>query len=131
MAVYGSFWNDPAAASAMFSLLDAVPRDADTPYVPEWATLVSIDMTDGRPDRCKRADTELQAILARAIRPRRWRWASAVSGKDLDVLMARLGGSMGDGFFCTKTRRYSLALVPWLPGADHHAAIARWQAVAE
>jgi hypothetical protein len=120
--VYANTWNEPATAKAIVDHLMGYRPASAIPFVPDKATLYVQAWPGQSRDGCKPADPALASLLARP-RPDAFKWAKAVDGPELRGWLGRLPSDGREAVFCTAKQAYRVALFPWLPGADHTAAL--------
>jgi hypothetical protein len=120
---YADFANDPEALQAIRTLLQDYRHPQAEVYIPDGATLFVQPIV---------APSDLP-IFDWPLSPAWFDGSSAdtscaraVSGSDLQALLAVTGRNMGDFYFRTadSDRVYSVYLVPWLPGVDYTDEIA-------
>ncbi len=121
--IYADFANEPQAFERIQSLLGRYTHAGATSYRPENATIfisplqeaVGVEILEWPLD---------PAILTGMGIGFGHMTAMALSGDDLTNYLAAVPRNTGDAFFSLDGRDYNVFLVPWMPGADHHAAIA-------
>jgi len=118
---YHTFANDPEALAAIRTVIEEYQHPDAQPYAPEVAALFIRPLLPS-PD-LPTVDWPLDpAWLAGGAADTSC--VRAVSGGDLQALLAVTGRNLGDFYFRAADRVYNAYLVPWLPGVDYTDLIA-------
>jgi formylglycine-generating enzyme required for sulfatase activity len=118
---YYTFANDPEALAAIRTLLEEYQHPQAEPYAPEKAALFVRPLPPS--SDLPTLDWPLDLAWLAGGTPDT-SCVRAVSGSDLQALLAMTGRNTGDFYFRAADQVYNVYLVPWLPGVDYADLIA-------